>query len=226
MTRNYVLIILLATSIVLSSVFAPKAHEHFYGYNVLGGGGIKWENAAQCSDRAIGFQEDTTGRYWGWQDNASCAYFQFSGANKSPPQPQTAEVLDDQGNPPLIKASFAGDAKKVRELIAQGADVTVKNKYAKTALHAAPLGKCPDCLRALLDAGGKAIINEVDVAKFTPLHNAALNACVECINILLEAGAKASINLRNYENKTPVSLALSGRCDECAQILRAAGGKE
>ena len=198
MIRSYVPLTLLAASIVLSSVFASKVHELFYGYNVLGGGGIKWENAAQCSDRAIGFQEDTIGRYWGWQDNKSCAYFQFSGAspNNAQQQPQTqpqkAGVLDDQGNSPLHNAAFAGDAKKVRELIAQGADVTLKNKYGKTPLHAASLGRCPDCLRALLDAGGKAIVNASDSGKLTPLHYATQMGNLEIIKILLEVGGKES----------------------------------
>jgi hypothetical protein len=75
--------------LLLASILAPKERpEHFYGYNVLGGGSVKWEDAAECSDRAIGFQEDTIGRYWGWQDNASCAFFQFSGGRPNKAQPQ------------------------------------------------------------------------------------------------------------------------------------------
>ncbi len=100
--------ILIAVLIILllASILAPKAkrQEHFYGYNVLGGGNIKWEDAAQCSDRAIGFQEDTIGRYWGWQDNATCAFFQFSGGKpkKSAPQPQPQPQPQQK---PQVKAS-------------------------------------------------------------------------------------------------------------------------
>lgn len=89
------ILIAVLSILVLAAIFVPKddTPEHFYGYNVLGGGSVKWEDATQCSDRAIGFQEDTLGRYWGWQDNATCAFFQFSGGRpkKTQPQPQAQQ---------------------------------------------------------------------------------------------------------------------------------------
>ena len=90
--------------LLLAAIIAPKERtEHFYGYNVLGGGNVKWEDADECLERAIGFQEDTIGRYWGWQDNAPCAFFMFSGGrpNKSqphaPPAPQQTNIVQYGG---------------------------------------------------------------------------------------------------------------------------------
>lgn len=107
--------VLVAVGLIVTLAFPPKkTHntEHFAGYQVYGGGGGIWAppngagGSPQCSDRAIGFQEDTQnpGRYWGWHDDIKqvCAFYNVPKASAPvsgggaaapvPSQPQGRQV--------------------------------------------------------------------------------------------------------------------------------------
>ncbi len=97
--------VLLALLLIVTFAFKPrspttptprKVFEPFVGYQVYGGGGGVWAppngvgGSPQCTDKAIGFQEDTQdpGRHWGWENNATCAFYSIPKAtNVAPGQP-------------------------------------------------------------------------------------------------------------------------------------------
>ncbi len=95
----FLITVLIALGLIITLAFSPKqpkTAEHFVGYQVYGGGGGIWAppngagGSPQCTDKAIGFQEDTQdpGRHWGWENNATCAFYSIPKAtNVAPAQP-------------------------------------------------------------------------------------------------------------------------------------------
>ncbi len=90
----FLITVLIALGLIATLAFAPKTQqnaEHFAGYQVYGGGGGVWAppngqgGSPQCTDRAIGFQEDTQeqGRHWGWENNAVCAFYNVPQASSA-----------------------------------------------------------------------------------------------------------------------------------------------
>jgi hypothetical protein len=84
----FLITVLIALGLIATLAFTPQKTqnaEHFAGYQVYGGGGGIWAppkgegGSPQCTDRAIGFQEDTQnpGRYWGWHNDVQqvCAFY-------------------------------------------------------------------------------------------------------------------------------------------------------
>lgn len=76
----FVAVILFLVLITAAFMHTSKSQttEHF-AWIPRGGSGV-WGQSPPCTERASGFQEDkdVPGRYWGWQDNASCAFYRFS----------------------------------------------------------------------------------------------------------------------------------------------------
>jgi hypothetical protein len=97
----FLITVLIALGLIVTLAFGTGqarrgAIEHFDGYQVYGGSG-SWPGSPQCTDKAIGFQEDTQtpGRYWGWENNQACAFYtipQSTGPAPSQPQPQASSA--------------------------------------------------------------------------------------------------------------------------------------
>lgn len=73
--------------------------------------------------------------------------------------PPTGPV-NPASEPPLVTAARAGDAKEVRRLIGEGADVNAFGKGRQTALIAAAGPGHRDVVRALLEAGADANLRD------------------------------------------------------------------
>jgi hypothetical protein len=105
----FLITVLIALGLIATLALVPQkaqSAEHFAGYQVYGGSG-SWAppngegGSPQCTDRAIGFQEDTQnpGRYWGWENNATCAFYTVppanspvAGAAAAPPPPAGMQI--------------------------------------------------------------------------------------------------------------------------------------
>ena len=88
-----VALVLLLICIIVTASFLPKSAvtEHF-AYQPPDGAGV-WGTAPACTHRATGFQEDRNipGRYWGWENNQSCAHYQF-GSGQTPPAARQVNI--------------------------------------------------------------------------------------------------------------------------------------
>lgn len=84
------------------------------------------------------------------------------------------------------------DADKVRQLINDGADVNVRNRYNATPLYMAAGMNQRDTVKFLLAA--KADVEAAPLVRTTPLYVAAGNGHTEIVKLLLAAGA--SVNPR------------------------------
>jgi len=91
---------LVAVVLIVTFAFRPsrKAFELFDGYQVYGGSG-SWPGSPQCTDKAIGFQEDTQtpGRYWGWENNQTCAFYTIPQSTGPAPVEQQAQPQPQGG---------------------------------------------------------------------------------------------------------------------------------
>ena len=147
---------------------------------------------------------------------------------------------------PLHKAAAAGDAEKVKRLIAGGADVNAKGRDGSAPLHAA--ADEPEVARMLIESGANvnakaadgdtplhqadepevaalllangADIHATDVNGDTPLHKADE---VESAVLLLERGA--DIHAKNNIGWTPMDWAIYEKRAEMQELLRSRGGR-
>jgi ankyrin repeat protein len=115
----------------------------------------------------------------------------------------------------VLGAVEAGDLERLRELIAQGADVDESNEM--TALSkAAELGSVP-MVQALLEAGADVNFGGLSV----PLCGAAYKGHAEIVRLLLDAGAE--VDRAEDEGITALMAAAGGGHLEVVKMLIAAG---
>ncbi len=164
------------------------------------------------------------------------------------------DSLDDRGNTPLVNAIREGNVEMARDLIAEGSNVTFKNKSGYTPLHFAADRNLIDIVKLLLEKGAE--INATNNYKMTPLYNAIERKNIDVAKILLQRGAdvnfsspvfgspihrviyadspellnllfehKANIEANDPNKKTPLHLAgMLGR-PELAKILLSSGAE-
>jgi ankyrin repeat protein len=96
-------------------------------------------------------------------------------------------MKNERGVRLLSSAAANRDSKEVTRLLASGIDPNGRDAAGGTALVAAAMGGCPECVRLLLDAG--AGLNIDDGGGWTPLMYAAWRGKTECLSVLLAAGA-------------------------------------
>ena len=96
---------------------------------------------------------------------------------------------------PLGIASKYGHSGVVALLLKYGSRVNAADDDGETALHYSCRGGFAECVKLILDIGGKGV--EVDAREkgcgWTPLHVASVEGHVECCRLLIEAGADPSI---------------------------------
>ena len=118
----------------------------------------------------------------------------------------------------VIAAARAGDVAAVRALVADGADVDVRQGDGATALHWAAHRGDLVLAEALLAAG--ADVNAANALDATPLWLASQNGDARLVAVLLAAGADANVSLKMGE--TPLmSASRSGSVDSVERLLAA-----
>lgn len=88
----------------------------------------------------------------------------------------------------LMKASSDGDINKVKELVAKGADVNIKDSFESTPLHFALRKQNYDIAKLLIEKG--ADVNVKDKEGKTPLKIAIEMNNDDIANFLRSKGAK------------------------------------
>lgn len=133
--------------------------------------------------------------------------------------PAAGAAAANADDAPIIEASRAQDAEAVRALIAEGADVNVRQADGATALHWAAYRDDHAIAELLIDAG--ADVNEANELGATPLWLAADNGSARMVERLLDAGAGPDAALP--EGETPIMTASRTGSAEAVRLLLAHG---
>lgn len=97
---------------------------------------------------------------------------------------------NERGETRLHRAAIRGDARRIKELISEGADVNVKDFAGWTALHEACNRGYYDIAKQLLAAGAE--VNTKGLDDDTPLHDAANNGHYK-VGISLQPSSGCSV---------------------------------
>jgi len=129
---------------------------------------------------------------------------------------ESIQMSDPRGSE-LDAAAKSGEIFRMRELLAQGAEVNRRNDYGATPLIEASLRGYQAMVRALLEHG--ADVGAVDdVFGATALNFAALTGQEEVVEILLKFGA--DVNAKDFDGRTALfEAALGGRVTVAAKLL-------
>lgn len=112
---------------------------------------------------------------------------------------------NERGETRLHRAAIRGDARRIKELINEGADVNVKDFAGWTALHEACNRGYYDVAKQLLAAGAE--VNTKGLDDDTPLHDASNNGHFKVVKLLLRYGGNA--HQSNRKGETPLKVANS-----------------
>jgi ankyrin repeat protein len=131
----------------------------------------------------------------------------------------TAQQVPDNGEAPIHIAAKTGDIALLNQLIAQGVNPNLPDRYGVTPLHIATAKGHKDFIDALLLQPGIEV-NTQNHSQLTALHIAIANKYQEIANALL-AHPRIDVNSRDYDGDTALILAKAYGCAEVANILLA-----
>ena len=100
------------------------------------------------------------------------------------------DVIDEQGNTPLMRAALDGQTKQVEALLRKGADVNAQNREGRTALMFAIINLRAATVETLLEFGADVNV-EAGGCGCTPLTLAACSGDIGITRALLKHGADA-----------------------------------
>lgn len=111
----------------------------------------------------------------------------------------------------------AGDAAKLAQAIARGADLSERDPQGRNLLHLAATRGSLDCARAAILAGCKRFREIAGIDRQTPLHLAARHGRLEMCELFLLHGAPFGALDRN--GRPPLHLAAMHGAADCARLL-------
>nr|GMC84601.1 E3 ubiquitin-protein ligase KEG [Ipomoea batatas] len=119
------------------------------------------------------------------------------------------DVLDKDGDPPLVFALAAGSPDCVRALIKRQANVRsrLREGLGPSVAHVCAYHGQPDCMRELLLAGADP--NAVDDEGESVLHRAVAKKFIDCAIVILENGGCESMGIMNSKSLTPLHLCIA-----------------
>ena len=133
-------------------------------------------------------------------------------------RPQARSLInlrDSQQNTACHIAAQRGHARVCAVLIANGADVRVKNHKDKTPMHFA-VEEGHDRIVRLLHQADHKLVQDADENLDLPIHKAAINAKLKCARLLIEL--ESEINTPNgkgmhYNDLNGCQIISTTRCD-------------
>lgn len=120
-----------------------------------------------------------------------------------------------QGITPAMAYCYTGDFEKVKELVKNGADLSLKSRNGKTSLHYAAFSKNYELVEFLVNVE-KVKINQRDEAKREPLYDAIKANDPEMVKTLIRLGAR--INSK-FDGRSYLTLAVLLKVPEVAKVL-------
>ncbi|MDY6985652.1 MAG: ankyrin repeat domain-containing protein [Candidatus Thermoplasmatota archaeon] len=147
---------------------------------------------------------------------AFATYFALDYLTSNDDNGEGSNDRDDNGVTPLMLAAAKGDVRRVRDLIAKGADVNARNKWGATALmYAVNHSGSVEVAKILIENG--ADVNARDNNGETALIDATDRGNREMVKLLLESGA--DVNARTNDGVTALTYATARRNRDLVRLL-------
>ena len=131
------------------------------------------------------------------------------------------DVLDGEGQTPLIHAAFAGKSEIVSAALAAGANINHQDRNGWTPLHFAVQEKRRELVEYLLAHG--AAVGLKDVYGNTPLWRAAFDARGDYTLVRLLVSHNADPNSKNNAGRSPLDLATQVGDSALVAVLKNSG---
>ena len=126
----------------------------------------------------------------------------------------------------MYRAAFFGHKEVAELLIAEGAEVNVKNNRKVTPLHIAARRDHKEVAEVLITKGAN--MNAKNLNGWTPLFNATSEGHMKTAELLIAEGANVNAKEaegRTRQGRTPLDWAIFFNKTEIADLLRKHGGK-
>jgi ankyrin repeat protein len=137
-----------------------------------------------------------------------------SAAAQTPPSP--AEAARYSG---LHAAAWQGDAARIAQLLAGGADPNSRDGHGRTALMVATFAKRREAVRAL--AKGGAALGALENDRYDAVTIAAVADDEAMLALLLELGASAKLTTSRYDGTALIAAAHLGHDGVVRQLIQA-----
>lgn len=108
----------------------------------------------------------------------------------------------------LFAAAAEGDAREIARLIAQGADVNIRDGHRRTALHVAAHGGHKDAVRALVQGGADP--NALDARRYDIVTIAAVRDDEDMVRLAISLGSDPKAITSPYDGTALIAAAHLG----------------
>jgi ankyrin repeat protein len=139
-----------------------------------------------------------------------------NGAAQAQVAPSPAEAASYQG---LHAAAHSGDAARVAQLAASGADINARDAHGRTPLHVATFARKRDAIQALAKAGAKLDLLESD--RYDAVTIASVADDEATLKLLLALGASAKQVTSRYDGTALIAAAHLGHDGVVRQLIAA-----
>ena len=130
--------------------------------------------------------------------------------------PSPAQAAQYSG---LHAAAWQGDAARITQLLAAGADPNPRDGNGRTPLHVATFAKRRDAIRAL--AQGGAALGALDHDRYDAVTIAAVADDEATLALLLQLGASAKLTTSRYDGTALIAAAHLGHDGVVRQLIAA-----
>ena len=130
--------------------------------------------------------------------------------------PSSREVAAYDG---LFRAAHEGDVARIRQLVAEGADVDARDSSGRTPVHVAAFASEDDALRALAEAG--ADMNALEHRAYDVVTIAAVADDPELVSLAIELGNDPGLVTSPYLGTALIAAAHLGHGEVVRRLIEA-----
>jgi ankyrin repeat protein len=141
----------------------------------------------------------------------------FSSTVMAQKAPSQAEIAAYEG---LHRAAHEGDVESIERLVAEGADVNVRDGAGRTPAHVAAFSSTDEALMALAAAG--ADMNALEHQAYDVVTIAAVANDTDLVSLAIELGNRADLVTSPYDGTALIAAAHLGHAEVVRRLI--AGG--